>query len=66
MYGEVCAALDHRGQTDVFFLDFSRGGGPGTEVKAACLESRRSRAQSPLWHSSLTLLTRQDSVLWGV
>ena len=28
------------------------GGGPGAVVKAACWESRRSRARTPLWHSS--------------
>ena len=26
--------------------------GPGAVVKVACLESRRSRARTPLWHSS--------------
>ena len=29
-----------------------RGGGPGAVVKAACLESRRSRGRTPLWLSS--------------
>ena len=28
------------------------GGGPGAVVKVACLESRRSRGRTPLWHSS--------------
>ena len=28
------------------------GGGPGAVVEAACLESRRSRVRTPLWHSS--------------
>ena len=30
----------------------SVSGGPGAVVKAACLESRRSRVRAPLWHSS--------------
>ena len=29
-----------------------KGGGPGAVVKAACLESRRSRIGTPLWSSS--------------
>ena len=50
-----------------FFL----GGGPGAVVKAACLESRRSRVQTP---SAIqvskkqyvsSLLTRKDLILWG-
>ena len=31
---------------------FHEGGGPGAVVKTACLESRRSRAQTPHWPSS--------------
>ena len=51
----------------------SQGRGPGAVVKAACLESRRSRVQSlrtQLWHSSIKEqnvsfpLTRIDSILW--
>ena len=29
-----------------------RGGDPGAVVKAACLEIRKSRARTPLWHLS--------------
>ena len=47
------------------------GVGPGTVVKAACLESQRLRARTPLWNSSFketkcfSPLIRKDSVLWG-
>ena len=39
--------------------------GPGALLKAACLESQRLWAQTPLWHSSLkqnvySPLTRED------
>ena len=47
------------------------GGGPGEVVKAACLESRRSRVRNPLWPSSFIKKkfssphTRKYSILWG-
>ena len=48
-----------------------QGRGPGAVVKAACLESQRSRLQTPLWPSSFKEknvspgLTRKYSILWG-
>ena len=45
--------------------------GPDAVVKAACLESRRSRVQTPLWPSSVkkqsvsSPLTREDSIFRG-
>ena len=49
------------------------GGGPDAVVKATCLESRRSKVRTPLWHSSFRetacfsqeLLTRKYSILRG-
>ena len=35
-------------------LDNYRSQGPGAVVKAVCLESRRSRVQTPLWPPSFT------------
>ena len=46
------------------------GRGSDAVVKAACLESRKSRLRTPLWHSNskkrnvFSLLTRKDSILW--
>ena len=44
---------------------------PGAVFIAACLESRRSRVRTPLWHSSFKEtecffpLTRKDWIFWG-
>ena len=35
-----------------------QGGGPCAVVKAACLESRRSRVRTPLWPSSVKGLVK--------
>ena len=35
--------------------------GPDAVVKVVCLESRKSRARTPLWPSSFT---HNDSILW--
>ena len=34
------------------FLFAVQGWGPGAVVKAACLESQKSRVRAPLWHSN--------------
>ena len=56
-------------ETDEIFY-FVKFGGPGAVVKADFLESRRLRAQTPLWHSSKkqnvsSLLIHKDPILWG-
>ena len=48
-----------------------KGGGSGAVVQAAWLESRRSRARTPLWPSRLkkknvsSQITRENAILWG-
>ena len=52
------------------FKQHITGGDPGALVKAARLDSRKSRARPPLWHSDFkeatvsSPLTRKDVVLW--
>ena len=51
-----------------FMFGHQIGEGPGAVVKAACLESRRSRVQTPLCvkkQSVSSPLTRKDSILRG-
>ena len=64
-----CGIKGFDGFPHVAFLQ--RGRGPGAVVKAACLESRRSRVQTLLWYSHFNKqnisypLTSKDTILWG-
>ena len=46
-------------------ISMGGGGWAGAVVKADCLESRRSRARNPLWHSNFKE-TKCSGVAWCV
>ena len=51
------------------FKQHITGGDTGAVVKAARLDSRKSRARPPLWHAdfkeaTVSSFTRKDVVLW--